>query len=100
MDLGTALKVVKKELVEAVQGKHFKDMCIERELDFNSLKELLVGKNIGGIRAQPEISPGRYLLSFKDQPDKDLNVAVQIINGKRLRFITIFPEKKGRRDTQ
>ena len=99
MDIGKALSLIKKLLKKPkniIESKHYKDQLKERGIDVDKINETLKKGKLAGIEYQSESN--RYKIKFAEfeQPNKDLNIILEIINDKRLRFITIFPSRMDR----
>lgn len=88
MEIEEALKLIKSQLKkEIIESKHFKDQCIERELDTNKVKEVAETNKILGILEQDE---NLYKIWFYYEKHKDLNIIIRIIDNK-IKFVTVFP---------
>lgn len=88
MDIVVAISKIKKRIKkDIVETKHFKDKCIERELDPEKVKEIAQANKILGILEQEE---GLYKVWFYYEKHKDLNIILRLI-GKKIKFVTVFP---------
>ena len=55
MEIEKALQLIKSQLKkEVIESKHFKDQCIERELDAEKVKEVAKTNKILGVLEQDE----------------------------------------------
>jgi len=88
MEIEKALKLIKSQLKkEVIESKHFKDQCIERELDIDKVKEVAKTNKILGILEQSE---SLYKIWFYYEKEKDLNIIIRIVDDK-VKFVTVFP---------
>jgi len=94
MEIEEALKLTKSQLKkEVIESKHFKDQCIERELDIEKIKEITKTNKILGILEQDETL---YKIWFYYEKHKDLNIIIRFVDNK-VRFVTVFPCQSERR---
>ena len=88
MNLVKAIKIIKSLRKKYVfETKHFKDQCLERNIDVNTARELIKTKELLGILEQGE---NTYKIWYHYNKDKDLNIILRIMDEKKLRLITIF----------
>lgn len=95
MDLQTALELIRNSLSENIAfTKHFVDQCIDRKLDENRIRKILLDSRILGILEQGE---ALYKIWFFYEKNKDLNIILRISNNEDIRLVTVFPCYSDRR---
>ncbi len=97
MELDKALALIKRNLKkEIIETKHFKEQCLDRNLDIKTIRNVVSGNKILGIVEQDE-KEKLYKVWFYYEKNKDLNIVMRILPSGKLKFVTTFPCYSDRR---
>jgi len=89
MELSEALKIIRRNLrKKAAESRHFRRQCEKRMLNLNIIRETARKNKILGVLEQAE---GLYKIWFLYEKNKDLNIILRILPGRKIKFITLFP---------
>lgn len=96
MDIEDAIRLIKHLIKRGaiIESRHYTDQLKERELDPEEVSSTLKGAKILGTIYQEDET---YRLWFYYRNGKDLNIIIRILDGKKLRVVTVFPSEAERR---